>query len=127
MGPDCPAVLREHLGSPYGSVRRVTRSSSETGLLEQNDPWAVRYPLAFANQIAAAVWSHVGRVNGARGYVAAVSNAVGLRLSGYGEGEFAGQNDVCGLIGMGVVRIVGVWTVLPDIGVAEAFLAEFFG
>ena len=66
-------------------------------------------------------------MDGASGNVAAVSGAVGLGVSGHGEGEFAGQDDVRGFLVVRVVGIVGVWCVLPHVGVGEAFFAQFFG
>jgi len=66
-------------------------------------------------------------MNGAGRNIAAVTGAIGLGFSGHGEREFAGEDDVGGFVGVSVVGIVPLWWVLPNVGVGEAFVAEFSG
>ena len=50
---------------------------------------------------------------------------IGERLATLGDCHFAVEDNVRRLDGMGVLTIIGVRAVLPDVGVTEAFGLEF--
>src|SRR5262244_2005516 len=82
--------------------------------------------LFFADKVATARGTHSGRMHSSRRDITPFTGPEGTRPAIHGESHFAFEDDVRGLGGVRVFRIVGVWAVLPDIGMGEAFLAKLF-
>lgn len=78
-------------------------------------------PLLFADEVAAALWTHLRRVDGAGGNVAAVADTISFGLPVHRETHLTIENDVGGEAGVRVVGIVGLRAILPDEGMREAF------
>src|SRR2546422_4779878 len=77
---------------------------------ESESNWAV---LSLADKVAATVRPHAGGMDRAGGDVTAFAGAERARLPAHGQSHLALQNDVCGLSGVGVVRIGGRRVILP--------------
>jgi hypothetical protein len=63
-------------------------------------------------------------VQDARGDIAALSYSVRAHLSALRHGHLAFENDVRGFDCVLVVRIKGLWSILPDVRVQKSFLVE---
>src|SRR5215469_8855303 len=81
---------------------------------------------ALANEVAAASRAHARGMDGTRRDIAALPGVIHLGLAIEHQCHFPVQNDVCRLLEMLVVGIIGVWRVLPDVGVVKAFLMQAF-
>lgn len=64
------------------------------------------------------------RMDFACGNVHAIADAVGGALTVYGQRHFPAENHMSGFGGMGVIGIVGVRAILPNVGVAKTLTME---
>lgn len=79
---------------------------------------------ALADEVSTAVGAHLSGVNSACGDVGAIAGPVGDAAAIHAEGHFAVEDDVGRFGGVGMVGIVGVRTILPNVGMDETFRAK---
>jgi hypothetical protein len=80
--------------------------------------------LAFPDEIAATPRAHLCGMRRARGNIAAFPCAIRARLAALHEGHFAIEDNVRGFNRVRVVRVKGLRSVLPDVGVRKSLAVQ---
>ena len=82
---------------------------------------ALKPVLLLPDQILAAAWAHLRRVDRAGGNIATFSGGISARLAALRQRHFAVEDDVRRLNCVRVLGVKGVRAVLPDVCVKKSF------
>src|SRR5579871_4327592 len=107
---------------PALTKTRGVGGAQQTLLWQRSETRLLRGGSAFGDQVAAAGRADFGGMNRARGHIAAVPNAIGLRFAAARQRHFAVQNNVGRVNPVGMFGVLDARSILPNIEVDIAFL-----